>query len=258
MQAPKPDDKAPKPLKKGEKHKQLKRAAGDPYQSESGTDTGTRKKARKNAPVIAASSAQKPPPSAPSAPEAAATPAVKVLKLKVGSGNLAQVAAKKRARDGLSDNESMGNDVSGGETAAKKVKKINMKFKDSLPSTPAGLAPPIVGPDGKSRGGSRAASPAVVPKAPVSRAASASPAATPTPTGRDSPGKMGMGVRLTGAIVDITPDEVKRVLLMKPEGQELKEFLSHFKGRVGKDNMAAFLGVLRPLSKQRGKLICPK
>ena len=59
-------------------------------------------------------------------------------------------------------------------------------------------------------------------------------------------------------VVDITADEIRAVLKLKPEGQELKEFLSHFKGRVDRNTMAPFLALLKPLSRQKGKLICPK
>ncbi|KAF8473159.1 hypothetical protein BDZ91DRAFT_714086 [Kalaharituber pfeilii] len=236
LQVNKVDDKLTKSPKKTEKHKQIKRtSAADPYLSESGTDTGNgRKKLRKNAPVTPAPQ----PPTPVPTPDAGIAPPNKLVKLKVGPGNLAQVAAsKKRPRDGTgSDNEAAGG---GGETSAK-LKFPAQNTGTITSSTPASSA---AGADGKPKSGApitgtpRAASPSTT----ASRAAS--PGSTPAPTGTS---------------IDITADEVRAVLNSKPEGQELKEFLSHFKGRVGKENMTAFLALLKPLSKQKGKLICPK
>ncbi|KAF8427790.1 hypothetical protein EV426DRAFT_682948 [Tirmania nivea] len=267
-------DKLTKSPKRDQKHKQLKRTtAADPYASESGTDTGSgRKKPRKNAPVSSSSSSV--PTGSPlasssntttgatsfSSPSKSASPPLppgtgqplppkKIIRLKLGPGNLAQVAAssttnatKKRPREGGagSDNEAAAAEVSGGETLAKKAKiKIKVQQPCSGPQSGGGAAAAAPRPAGNV-GTPRAATPSVS----GSRAASPGTGGTPAPSG--------------GSAIDITADEIRAVLKLKPEGQELKEFLSHFKGRVDRNTMAPFLALLKPLSRQKGKLICPK
>lgn len=264
-------EKLTKSPTKIEKHKLLKRTtAADPYASESGTDTGTgRKKPRKNAPgpvanpALTSTSLPTPSPSLAfisSTPNALGhPPKIGLVTLKIAPGNLAQVAAsansnKKRPRDGGagSDNGNVAAEISGGETLPKKA-KIKLKVPQ-LALAVANTNPAEGRPRVSGVGSVRAASPS----------ASASRSTTPAPNGgppsselfRIHPYYYDTDIPISS--VDITADEVRAVLNLKPEGQELKEFLSHFKGRVDKNTMSPFLALLRPLSRQKGKLICPK
>lgn len=161
--------------------------------------------------------------------------------------NLAQVVAssttnatKKRPREGGagSDNDAAAAETSGGESLAKKAK---IKIKVQQPGTG--------GPTPSSTTAQRPAGNVGTPRA-----------VTPSVSGSRtaSPGTGGTPASSGGSAIDITADEIRAVLKLKPEGQELKEFLSHFKGRVDRNTMAPFLALLKPLSRQKGKLICPK
>lgn len=180
----------------------------------------------------------------------------------------------KRTRDTTagaagSDNEAA--DASGTETPGNATKKQKIKLKmgtdpktaASAAGSPAGLAPPA-GPaspaasPGTGNNASRAGSPTPVP---ASNSTSSSPSRNPPPPTKDSTivQEPETNVPLSSPLpVSITADEVRAVLNLKPEGQLIAEFLSHFKGRVDKGSYQQLLALLKPLSRQKGKLICPK